>query len=100
MQAGYVGLMKAINNFDPAFGRPLAAYAQPCICGEIKRHFRDRRWQTHVRRPAKDLALEIRAVTGQLARNQPRRQPDLARHLGSALLLTGGPAGWLSGPTH
>ena len=84
VQAGYVGLMKAINNFDPAFGRPLAAYAQPCISGEIKRHFRDRRWQLHVKRPAKDLALEIRAVTGQLTQELGRTpaEPDLARHLG------------------
>src|SRR6185312_7931850 len=34
MQVGYVGLMKAINKFDPAFGRSLAAYAQPTIVGE------------------------------------------------------------------
>jgi RNA polymerase sigma-B factor len=45
MQVGYVGLLKAINNFDPAFGRGLRAYAAPCITGEIKRHFRDKRWQ-------------------------------------------------------
>jgi RNA polymerase sigma factor, sigma-70 family len=45
MQAGYVGLLKAINNFDPVLGQNLAAYAQPCVSGEIKRHFRDKRWQ-------------------------------------------------------
>ena len=39
MQVGYVGLLKAINNFDPAYGSNLASYAQPCIAGEIKRHF-------------------------------------------------------------
>src|ERR1035441_5695317 len=50
VQVGYVGLVKAINNFDPAFGGSLAAYAQPCISGEIKRHFRDKRWQIHVKR--------------------------------------------------
>src|SRR5215467_2015449 len=33
MQVGYVGLLKAINNFDPAVGSKLAAYAQPCISG-------------------------------------------------------------------
>src|SRR5579872_5292278 len=43
MQVGYVGLLKAINNFDPDVGRSLAAYAWPCITGEIKRHFRDKR---------------------------------------------------------
>ncbi|HEX4290351.1 MAG TPA: sigma-70 family RNA polymerase sigma factor, partial [Trebonia sp.] len=44
MQVGYVGLLKAINNFDPAFGNSLTAYAAPCVSGEIKRHFRDKRW--------------------------------------------------------
>ncbi len=66
LQAGYVGLMKAINNFDPTFGRSLAAYAQPCVAGEVKRHFRDTRWQIHVPRPAKELAMEVRVVIGQL----------------------------------
>src|SRR5689334_10822038 len=40
MQVGYVGLLKAISNFDPAFCRSLTAYARPCISGELKRHFR------------------------------------------------------------
>src|ERR1700751_3595941 len=41
MQAGYVGLLKAINNLDPAIGTNLAVYAQPGITGGIKRHFWD-----------------------------------------------------------
>lgn len=45
MQVGFVGLLKAINNFDPEVGRNLAAYAQPCVSGEMKRHFRDKRWR-------------------------------------------------------
>jgi|ERR1022692_845532 RNA polymerase sigma-B factor len=83
VQAGYVGLMKAINNFDPAFGRGLAAFALPCVAGEIKRHFRDRRWQIHVKRPAKELALEVRAVFGQLTQELGRTpaEADLAQYL-------------------
>ncbi len=83
VQAGYVGLMKAINNFDPAFGRGLAAFALPCVAGEIKRHFRDRRWQIHVKRPAKELATEVRAVIGQLTQELGRTpaEADLARYL-------------------
>ena len=61
MQVGYVGLMKAINDFDPAVGDSLAAYAQPCVSGEIKRHFRDKRWQIRVQRRAQELRLRIRA---------------------------------------
>jgi len=84
MQVGYVGLVKAINNFDPAFGRSLAAYAQPCITGEIKRHFRDTRWQLNVKRSVKELAMEVRAATGQLTQELGRTpaEPDLARYLG------------------
>jgi RNA polymerase sigma-B factor len=82
-QAGYVGLLKAINNFDPAFGNSLAAYAQPCVSGEIKRHFRDKRWQVRVRRPAQELRLEIRSAAAELAQELARtpRDSDLAERL-------------------
>ena len=66
MQVGYVGLLKAINNFNPDFGTSLSAYAQPCVSGEIKRHFRDKRWQVHVRRSAQELLLEVRKATEEL----------------------------------
>ena len=72
IQVGYVGLLKAINNFNPEFGDSLSAYAAPCISGEIKRHFRDKRWQIHVRRQAQELLLEMRkaneALTHQFGR--------------------------------
>ena len=35
LQVGYVGLQQAINNFDPQYGESLAAYAVPCITGEL-----------------------------------------------------------------
>ena len=84
MQVGYVGLLKAINNFDPVVGTSLSAYAQPCITGEIKRHFRDKRWQVHVRRAAQELLLEIRSATELLTHRLGRDPADkeLARHLG------------------
>jgi RNA polymerase sigma-B factor len=83
MQVGYVGLMKAINNFDPAVGGSLSAYAQPCVSGEIKRHFRDKRWQVRVGRPAQELRLRIRAALGELTQ-QLARTPgtaELAQYL-------------------
>ena len=84
LQVGYVGLLKAINNFDPSFGDSLNAYAQPCISGEIKRHFRDRRWQLRVRRQDQELLLEMRAAEETLAQQLGRSPEDrqLARHLG------------------
>jgi RNA polymerase sigma-B factor len=87
MQVGYVGLLKAINNFDPAIGGNLAAYAQPCISGEIKRHFRDKRWQVHVKRSAQELLLQVRKSRGELAQQLGRSPSDgeLASHLGVSI---------------
>jgi RNA polymerase sigma-B factor len=84
MQVGYVGLVAAINNFDPAVGCSLATYAHPHITGEIKRYFRDKRWQVHVARPVKDLAIRARAATWQLAQELGRMpaESDLAACLG------------------
>jgi RNA polymerase sigma-B factor len=84
MQVGYVGLMKAINNFDPDVGDSLAAYAQPCVSGEIKRHFRDKRWLIRVRRSAQELRLRIRAVTADLTQelSRPPSDAELAARLG------------------
>jgi RNA polymerase sigma-B factor len=84
LQVGYVGLVAAINNFDPAVGCSLATYAYPHITGEIKRYFRDKRWQVHVARPVKDLAIRARAATWQLAQELGRTptESDLAASLG------------------
>jgi RNA polymerase sigma-B factor len=84
MQVGYVGLLKAINNFDPAVGRNLAAYAQPCVSGEIKRHFRDKRWHVHVKRSVQELRQELRQARAELTQRLARspRCDELATHLG------------------
>jgi RNA polymerase sigma-B factor len=76
MQVGYVGLLKAINNFDPAVGASLASYAQPCVSGEIKRHFRDKRWQVHVKRSLQELRLEIRNASADLTAALGRMPTD------------------------
>lgn len=76
MQVGYVGLLKAINNFDPRLGASLAGYAQPCVSGEIKRHFRDRRWGVHVKRSVQELRLELRDTTGELTAELGRLPSD------------------------
>jgi len=83
MQAGYLGLVKAINNFDPGYGGNLAAYAQPCISGEIKRHFRDKRWHVHVRRPVQELVLRVRAARDALPQDLGHTPSDeeVADHL-------------------
>jgi RNA polymerase sigma-B factor len=86
MQVGYVGLLKAIGNFDPAAAGDggLAAFAQAYVSGEIKKYFRDKRWPIRVPRPVQELVLQIRADSGQLAQDLGRApaESDLARHLG------------------
>jgi RNA polymerase sigma-B factor len=84
MQVGFVGLMKAIRGFDPAFGNGLRAYAAPTITGELKRHFRDKRWQVRVSRPLQELLLQMRAVAEDLAQElgHPPGDTELATRLG------------------
>jgi RNA polymerase sigma-B factor len=84
MQVAYEGLLKAMGNFDPAVGVSLAAYARPCISGELKRYFRDKRWPIHVIRPVQELVLRVRDATSPLAQQLGRTptDADLARHLG------------------
>jgi RNA polymerase sigma-B factor len=84
MQVGYLGLLKAIGHFDPAVGAGLAAYARPCISGELKRYFRDKRWALRVDRPVQELVLQVRDATGPLTQQLGRTpaDSDLARHLG------------------
>ena len=103
MQVGYVGLLKAINNYDPAFGNNLTAYATPCVSGEIKRHFRDKRWQVHVRRSAQELLLSMRKASEDLT-HQLGRQPtntELTERLGVSMedLLEAQQGTWCSAPT-
>jgi RNA polymerase sigma-B factor len=84
MQVAYIGLLKAINNFDPDLCCSLATYARPCISGELKRHFRDKRWQVRVKRPVQELVLEVREATWRLAQELGRTptETDIAQHLG------------------
>ena len=83
MQAGYLGLVKAITRFDPAAGGSLAAFAQVTVSGELKRHFRDTYWPVHVARPVKELVVNARTATAQLSQDLGRTpaEPDLARYL-------------------
>ena len=82
-QVGFVGLMKAINRFDPDRGIEFVAFARPTVQGEIQRHFRDkRRWIQLPRRLQETKAL-LRGATETLT-HQLGRAPtvaELAGHL-------------------
>ena len=84
MQVGYVGLLKAIANFDLVGGGSLAAFARPYISGEIKRHCRDKRWPVRVPRSVQELVLELRTGVERLAQDLGRvpDESDLAWYLG------------------
>src|SRR6476660_4593512 len=65
-QVGCVGLIKAIDRFDGAFGASLTTYAAPNILGEIKRHFRDRGWSVRVPREIQELNVRLTKVVDEL----------------------------------
>jgi RNA polymerase sigma-B factor len=66
-QVAYLGMIKAIDRFDPARGHRFAAFAVPTILGELRRHFRDTCWAVHVPRQAQERALEVERANEALA---------------------------------
>jgi RNA polymerase sigma-B factor len=83
-QVAAVGLIKAVDRFDPARGVEFASYAIPTILGEIKRHFRDTTWAVRVPRHLQELKLKMPAATEELLQTL-RRVPtaaELAERLG------------------
>src|SRR5215218_6709597 len=60
VQVGSIGLLNAIDRYDPASGSAFSSYAVPTILGEVRRHFRDRTWSVRVPRSLKDLVAESR----------------------------------------
>ena len=73
LQVASLGLVNAIDRFDPSRGTPFAAFASPTILGELKRHFRDRVWTVRVPRGLHDRMAEvdkaISALTVELQRS-------------------------------
>jgi RNA polymerase sigma-B factor len=66
-QVAALGLLKAIDRFDPDRGVAFSTFAVPTITGELKRHLRDRGWSVRVPRSVKDLALRVERVSADLA---------------------------------
>lgn len=81
-QIGCIGLMKAINNFDPTYGVQFSTYAVPIIMGEIKRYFRDD-GTIKVSRSLKELNLKITKAKEHLlnTNNQEPSIEDIANYL-------------------
>jgi RNA polymerase sigma-B factor len=77
LQVASLGLVNAIDRFDPERGTPFAAFASPTILGELKRHFRDRVWTVRVPRGLHDRMAEVEKATSQLT-VELQRSPSVA----------------------
>src|SRR3954470_7394380 len=71
-QVARIGLLNAIDRYDPAHGVPFGAYATPTIMGELRRYFRDHTWGVHVSRRAKDLRPAVNAASEALSKELQR----------------------------
>lgn len=87
IQVANLGLMKAIDRFDPDKGHPFMAFASSTIHGELKRHFRDRVSTVRLPRGLYERIGEIEMVSSDL-RQDLQREPspsEIADHLGCSL---------------
>lgn len=72
VQVGVIGLIKAIDRFEPDRGVEFSTYATPTILGEIKRHFRDKGWAIRVPRRLQELRLRLAGTTAELTQRLGR----------------------------
>jgi RNA polymerase sigma-B factor len=86
LQVASLGLIKAIDRFEPDRGSKFTSYAAPTILGELKRHFRDRGWALHVPRDLQERTLAVSRETEVLSK-QLGRSPKV-REVAAALGCT------------
>jgi RNA polymerase sigma-B factor len=77
IQVALLGLLKAVERFDPGRGLEFSTFATPTIVGELKRHFRDKGWAVRVPRRVQELHLRMGTVVNTLSQ-------ELGRPTGSA----------------
>ena len=87
IQVGYLGLLKAIDRFDPDRGLEFTTYATPTIMGEIKRHFRDKGWSVRVPRRLQELSAKVNQATDALTTSLQRSPTveEIAEYLDSTV---------------
>ncbi|MDQ6839786.1 MAG: sigma-70 family RNA polymerase sigma factor [Actinomycetota bacterium] len=71
-QVAMIGLVKAVDRFDPARGVALTTFASATILGELKRHLRDRSWSVRLPRRVHDLHLRVQQSIDQLSQDLGR----------------------------
>ena len=77
IQVGTIGLVKAVDRFDPGREVEFSTYATPTIVGELKRHFRDKGWAVRVPRRLQELNLRMGPVIAALSQ-ELQRSPTVA----------------------
>jgi RNA polymerase sigma-B factor len=84
VQVASLGLIKAIDRFEPGRGTKFTSYAAPTILGELKRHFRDKGWSLHVPRDLPERTLAVSRATEVLSKELGRSPNvrEVAAHLG------------------
>jgi RNA polymerase sigma-B factor len=84
IQVGTIGLINAIDRFEPDRGVRFATYATPTIVGEIRRYFRDRGWALKVPRRLQELSLAVTKATDELTQDLNRAPTirEIAERLG------------------
>ncbi len=86
LQVASLGLVKAIDRFDPARGTAFSTYAVPTILGELKRYFRDTGWAVHVPRGLQERTVKVDTAVQDL-HHRLGRSPS-PKELAQALELT------------
>jgi RNA polymerase sigma-B factor len=84
-QVALVGLLKAVERFEPDRGLRFSTFATPTIVGELKRHFRDRGWAVRVPRRVQELHLQLVRIVGGLSQELGRSPTpeEIARRTGT-----------------
>ncbi|ERI04136.1 SigB/SigF/SigG family RNA polymerase sigma factor [Atopobium sp. oral taxon 810] len=87
IQVGTIGLIKAIDRFEPDRGLEFTTYATPTIMGEIKRHFRDKGWSVRIPRRLQELSQKVSVATETLTRELQHSPSveELAEHVGATV---------------
>lgn len=83
VQVAALGLINAVDRFQPERGTDFLSFAVPTVMGEVRRHFRDASWSMHVPRRLKELNLAINAASAELSQRLGRAPTpsELGRHL-------------------